>query len=38
MDDPFRELFNRQDYYMPDGSSINVTIYLKGGPIKNNGG
>lgn len=32
MDDPFRELFNRDDDFQDDGSPFNVTIYLKGGP------
>ena len=33
IDDPFRELFNREHYFMPDGTEINATIFLKSSGI-----
>ena len=33
MDDPFREVFNRDDDFKEDGTQFIVAIYLKGGPL-----
>jgi hypothetical protein len=33
VDDPFRELFNRDHMFKPDNSFYNVTVYMKGGPL-----